>query len=62
MHPAVGHRSGSPLETLANTGQLAAFLDLLHSGDAGALATAEDGLIAVRIADRASRWRWRSED
>jgi predicted dehydrogenase len=43
-------------------GQLDAFLDLLRHGNTGALATAEDGLVAVRIADRASAWRWRSED
>jgi predicted dehydrogenase len=43
-------------------GQLDAFLDLLRDGDPGALATAEDGSIAVQTADRASRWRWRSEE
>ena len=42
--------------------QLEAFLDLLRTGCLGSLATAEDGLIAVRIADRASRWRWRTDD
>jgi UDP-N-acetylglucosamine 3-dehydrogenase len=36
--------------------QLSAFLDLLRRGCTGALATAQDGLVAVRTADAASRW------